>query len=319
MKAVRVHTTGGIDKLTIEEIPVPVAKPGEVVVKNAFIGVNYIDIYHRTGLYPLALPVVLGREGSGVVESVGEGVSDLAVGDRVGYLGSHSYAEYNAVAAIHVVKLPAGMELEKGAACLLQGLTAGYLVFDSYKVQRGDFVVVPAAAGGTGSLICQLAKLQGATVIGIVSTEKKVQIAKDNGAAHVLLTSADITAEILKITGGRGAHVVYDGVGMALYEQLRKSLGKRGMYVSFGNAGGLIEKVNPADLIPKCLSFMRPVLFQYLETREEVLDLTSRVLPLIESGKLNIQIHKIYDFDNVAQAHQDLEGRGTTGKLLLKL
>lgn len=326
MKAVQLTKTGGAEVLAnLSEVPIPQPGKGEVLIRNKFAGINYIDNYQRSGLYPIPLPAILGREGSGEVAALGAEVDnqhgfDLKVGDRVAYLASASYAEYTVAPAMHVLRLPEQINLEQGAAMVLQGMTAAYLVYDSYCVQPGDWVLVPAAAGGTGSLICQMASAAGGIVIGLVGSEEKGALARAHGAKHTInyKANADWPAEVMRITGGRGVKVTYDGVGAAIYKQILSCMAKRGTYINFGNASGIID-VGPFDLTPKCLSLMRPTLFNYVETREEFMQLADRVLDSLQKGKLKLEIHRIYDLKDVAQAHDDLEGRRTTGKLLLKI
>lgn len=272
MKAVVVHKHGSTNALSYENAAKPVVKAGQVLVKNHFIGVNYIDIYQREGTYPTDLPAILGREGSGEVAELGPEVTEFNVGDRVAYISPGAYAEYTAVDARHILKLPEKISLENGAAVLLQGLTAAYLVTDSYKVKPGDFVLVPAAAGGAGNMICQMAANYGATVIGLVSNADKAIFAKQHGAKYVInYTEQDFAKEVMKITNGKGVQVVYDGVGAAIYGECIKSLAKYGHYINFGNASGKVDKFDLFDLTPKCLTAMRPSLFYYVETRKEFL------------------------------------------------
>jgi NADPH2:quinone reductase len=275
MKAVVVHKTGSSDELKYEEnYTKPTAVPaGSLLVKNSFAGVNYIDTYHRSGLYPMQLPLIPGREGSGIIEAVGEGVQGFSVGQKVAYLGPGSYAEYSVVTAKNMLALPENLSMEQGAALLLQGMTAGYLVTASHVVKPGQWVVVPAASGGTGSVIVRLAKRAGGRVIAIVGSDEKAEIAKSSGAEFVLNhRKDDLQKRIMEITEGKGADVVYDGVGKALYKTFIQSLGRFGSYIYFGNASGKIESIDPFDLTPKNLRFMRPTLFGYIETREEFLN-----------------------------------------------
>lgn len=326
MKAIQLTKTGEAAVLsTLSEVPIPQPGKGEVLIRNKFAGINYIDTYQRSGLYPVQLPLILGREGAGEIAALGGEVDgshgyELKVGDRVAYLAPASYAEYTVVPATHVLRLPDFVNLEQGAAMLLQGMTAAYLVYDSYCVQPKDWVLVPAAAGGTGSLICQLASAAGGIVIGLVGSEEKGKLARAHGATHIInyKENTNWSAEVMRITEGRGVQVAYDGVGAAIYKQILSCMAKRGSYINFGNASGIIE-VGPFDLTPKCLRLMRPALFHYAETREEFLQLADIVLKALQKGKLRLEIHRTYDLKDAAQAHMDLEGRRTTGKLLLKL
>lgn len=322
MKGIVIRAVGAPrDALKLESnFAAPVVKAGEILVKNYFSGVNYIDTYHRTGLYPLPLPFVPGKEGAGIVEAVGEGVTDFSVGQRIAFLGAGSYSQYVSVPTKHVLPLPEDVSFELGAAVLLQGLTASYLTHKSYAVKSGDYVLVPAAAGGTGGLVCRLAKKAGARVIGIVSTEEKAVVARAAGADEVILhRSEDIQARVKEITNNKGVKVVYDGVGKPLYKTFLNCLSRQGSYIYFGNAGGKIDSIDPFDLTPKCLTFMRPSLFGYIDTREEFLELSQHVLDLLKNDREVIHIHKIYPLENAAESHEDLESGATIGKLLLAI
>lgn len=269
-KTISVSTPGDVEALKMEEHPIPTPKNDQVIVKNAFSGVNFVDIYQRNGSFPSKMPLVLGREAAGQVHSVGPNVNDFKVGDRVAYIGDGTYAQYTVVPTKSVIKVPEGVSLEEGAAGLLQAMTAVYLCCDSYLVQRGDWVLVTAAAGGTGGLITQMATALGAKVIGLCSTPAKAQLAKENGALHVLNPAeGNMAEEIMKITNGNGVQVFYDGTGKDVFQQGLQSLAKRGHYISFGSTSGKIGPLEPFDLSPKCLSFMNTVLFFYIDTKEE--------------------------------------------------
>jgi len=321
MKAIQVPIPGGPEQLKLVDVPVPSAGPGQVLIKIAFIGVNYIDTYFRTGLYKADVPITLGMEASGTVESVGDGVRNLSPGDRVVYcLARGSYAEYIAVPAWQVVKLPEAVGLDTAAAALLQGMTAHYLTHSTYNLKAGSTALVHAAAGGTGLLIVQMAKMLGARVIATCGTEAKSALARQAGADEVILyTDQDFAAEARRLTGGRGVDVVYDSVGAATFLKSLDSLRPRGYMVSFGNASGPAPAVEPLLLSQKGSLFLtRPVLANYVATGEEFQWRAMEVLNWIALGRLKINVFRIYDLAAAAQAHRDLEGRATTGKLLLK-
>lgn len=321
MKAIIIRSHGGPEQLRSEDTDFPTLGAGEVLVRVRFAGVNYIDIYHRTGLYPAETPFTPGMEASGVVESVGAGVSGLAVGDRVAYAMSRgSYAQYALVPAWQLVKIPSVVSDEIAAAAMLQGMTAHYLTHSTYPLRQGDACLVHAAAGGTGQLIVQMAKLLGAKVFGTTSTAEKADLARKAGCDEVILyTHQDFRSEVKRITGGAGVHVVYDSVGAATWEQSLDSLRPRGMMVSFGNASGPVPDFKPLILSQKGSLFLtRPTLFHYCTNQEEVRRRGSDVLGWLADGKLRIHIHKTYRLEHAAQAHRDLESRKTAGKLLLE-
>lgn len=321
MKAIQVSSPGGPEQLQLADVPVPAPGPGQVLIKIAFIGVNYIDTYFRTGLYKADPPISLGMEASGTVEAVGPDVRGLAPGDRVAYcLTRGSYAEYAVAPAWQVVKVPEGVELEAAAAALLQGMTAHYLTHSTFPLKAGDTALVHAAAGGTGLLVVQMARMLGARVIGTVSTQAKAAIARQAGANEVILyTVQDFAAECRSLTNGRGVDVVYDSVGAATFMQSLDSLRPRGLMVSFGNASGPVPSVEPLLLSQKGSLFLtRPTLFNHAATPDELQWRASDVLNWIALGRLKINVHKIYNLEDAAQAHRDLENRATSGKLLLK-
>ncbi|KAF9929176.1 NADPH:quinone reductase [Linnemannia zychae] len=323
MHAVQIPKHGDSSVLAYVSVPKPVPKPDQVLVKVAYAGVNFIDTYQRSGLYPQTLPFILGREGSGEIIEVGpEAKGDYKVGDRVAFMGPGSYAEYDAVSTISLAKLPNSISLEQGAALLLQGLTAWSLVRQAYKVEKGDWVLIHAAAGGVGLLLCQMCKLLGANVIGTTSTVEKAQLAKANGADYVVDYSKgydDLVAKVNELTGNKGVHVVLDGVGAATFDVSLKVVRRLGTVVSFGNASGSVPPVNIMRLAEKNIRLMRTTLFQYITTREEFDALSSELLGLVAEGKLKFAIHKVYPIQDVKQAHDDLESRKTTGKLVLKI
>jgi NADPH2:quinone reductase len=303
------------------DIPAPSPGPGQILIKIAFSGVNYIDTYYRTGLYKSELPIDIGMEAAGVVESVGPDVRGFAAGQRVAYcMARGSYAEYAVVPASQVVKLPDGIALDIAAAALLQGMTAHYLTHSTFSLKAGDTALVHAAAGGAGLLVVQMARMLGARVIGTVSTEAKAAMAREAGANEVVLyNTQDFAAEAKRLTGGRGVDVVYDSVGAATFLKSLDSLRPRGMLVSFGNASGPVPAVEPLLLSQKGSLFLtRPTLSHYAATPEELQWRAGEVLNWIAAGRLKIHIHRIYNLAEAAQAHLDLESRATSGKLLLK-
>jgi NADPH:quinone reductase len=316
MKAVFVEQPGGVENLKFADLPKPSPGPGEALVKIAASGVNYIDIYFRKGVYPATPPIVLGSEGAGTVESLGPDVKNVAVGDRVAYaMARGSYAEYAVVPAWQLVTIPASVDFDTAAAAMLQGMTAHYLTHSTYPLKPGDSCLVHAAAGGTGSLIVQMAKMLGARVIGTVGDEEKAKQAKAAGADEVIIyTKDDFT------TKAKGMHVVYDSVGQSTFMQSLDCLRPRGMMVSFGNASGPVANIAPLILSQKGSLFLtRPTLANYTATPEELDWRANDVLNWIGQGKLKLHIYKTYPLAETAQAHRDLEGRKTTGKLLLRV
>jgi NADPH:quinone reductase len=314
MKAVFVEQPGGVENLKYADLPKPSPGPGHALVKIVASGVNYIDIYFRKGVYPAPPPIVLGNEGAGTVESIGPEVKNVAPGDRVAYaMARGSYAEYAVVPAWQLVKIPASLDFETAAAAMLQGMTAHYLTHSTYPLKPGDSCLIHAAAGGTGRLIVQMAKMLGARVIGTVGDEEKAKQAKDCGADEVIIyTKEDFAAK------AKGMHVVYDSVGQSTFMKSLDCLRPRGMMVSFGNASGPVENIAPLILSQKgSLYLTRPSLANYASTIEELDWRASDVLNWIAQGKLKLHIHKVYPLADAAQAQRDLEGRKTTGKLLL--
>ena len=314
MKAVFVEQPGGVENLKYADLPTPTPGPGQALVKIAASGVNYIDIYFRKGLYPAPTPIVLGSEGAGTVEAVAPDVKEVAVGDRVAYaMARGSYAEHAVVPAWQLVKIPASVDFETAAAAMLQGMTAHYLTHSTYPLKPGDSCLVHAAAGGTGRLIVQMAKMLGARVVGTVGDEEKAKQAKEAGADEVVLyTKEDFS------TKAKGMHVVYDSVGQSTFMKSIDCLRPRGMLVSFGNASGPVENFSPLILSQKgSLYLTRPTLASYTATPEELAWRAGDVLNWIGQGKLKLHIYKKYPLSEAAQAQRDLEGRKTTGKLLL--
>jgi len=322
MKAVFIEQPGGADALRYADIPTPKPAPGEILVKIAYAGVNFIDTYHRSGLYKLPLPAVIGSEASGKVDQLGEGVTQFKVGDRVVYtLARGSYAEYHAVPATQAVKVPDNIDDATAAACILQGATAHYLTHSTFPLKRGQTTLIHAAAGGTGRLLVQIATMIGARVIGTVGSEEKAKLAKSDGASETILyNQVDFVAETKRLTDGKGVEVIYDGVGKATLLKGLDCLMPRGMMVAFGNASGPADPVDLLLLSQKgSLYVTRPTLFNYIASREDLEWRMSDLFRWIGEGKLKINIDKAYPLADAAQAHRDLEGRKTTGKLLLKV
>jgi NADPH:quinone reductase len=322
MKAIQVKETGGPEKMLLVDVSVPQPGAGQALVKIAAAGVNFIDIYFRTGLYKADPPITLGMEASGVVEAVGGGVTEVRVGDRVAYASARgSYAEYAVVPSWQLVKLPQGVDLRSAAAAMLQGMTAHYLTHSTFPLQSGHTCLVHAAAGGAGRLMVQMAKMRGATVYGTVSTEAKARLAREAGAdAVILYTQQDFEAEVKRLTNGRGVDVIYDSVGAPTYLEGLNCLRPRGMMVLFGQSGGKVPPIEPSILNTKGSLFLtRPSLAHYSATREELLWRAGDVLQWIASGKLKLAIDRTYSLAQAAQAHRDLESRVTAGKVLLVL
>ena len=320
MRAIQLTQTGGTDVLTLAELPTPSPKAGEALIRLTAIGINYIDTYHRSGLYAVPLPFVPGSEGAGVVEQVGDGMTGLAVGQRVAFATqSGAYAEYAVVSADKLVPIPDGLTDQQAAAALLQGMTAHSLACTTYPIRPGDTVLIHAGAGGVGLLLTHMARMRGARVITTVSTEEKAQLSRENGADEVILyTQADFTDEVKKLTGGQGVHVVYDSVGRSTFEGSLNSLRPLGTMVSFGNASGAVPPFAPSLLAAKgSLTLTRPTLGHYTLTRSALLERAGAVFNWIASGELTLLIQPPYPLADAAQAHRDLESRGTTGKLLL--
>jgi NADPH:quinone reductase len=320
MKAIRVHAPGGPEVLQFEDIPDPVPAEGQAVVRIEAIGVNFIDTYHRTGLYKVPMPFTLGQEAAGTVEAVGPGVTGITAGDRVAYTGvMGAYAEKAAVPADRLVKLPEGLSAREGAAAMLQGLTAHYLACSTYPLQPGDACLVHAAAGGVGLLLCQIAKLRGARVFATTSTEDKAQLAREAGADEVILyEKQDFAAEVRRLTDGRGVQVVYDGVGRTTFGKSLDSLARRGMMVLFGQSSGPVPPFDPSILNAKGSIYLtRPSLVHYIAAKEELASRAGDVLGWIREGRLKLRIGLEMPLAEAAAAHRALEGRTTTGKVLL--
>jgi len=320
MRAAIVHEVGGPEKIEFDDLPVPAPGHGQALVKVAAAGVNFIDTYHRSGLYQVDLPARLGMEGAGVVESVGPGTTGVAPGDRVAWVMARgAYAEYAVVPAPQLVRLPDHLDFRLAAAAMLQGMTAHYLTHSTFLLKPEHTCLVHAAAGGTGLLIVQMAKMLGARVLGTVSTAEKAQQARQAGADEVILyTVEDFVEETKKRTGGEGVHVVYDGVGRTTFLKSLDCLRPRGLIVNFGNASGPAPAFEPLLLQQKGSIYLtRPNLAHYVATRDELQWRAGDVLRWIDEGRLHIHIGGEYPLGEAAMAHRDLEGRGTTGKLLL--
>jgi NADPH:quinone reductase len=320
MKAIRVHNTGGAEVLRYEDVDIPEPKAGEARIKIEASGVNFIDIYHRTGLYPLKTPFTLGTEGAGVVDALGPGTTEVKIGDRVAYaMIPGSYAEYAIVPAIRLAPLPAFIDAQTAAALMLQGMTANYLARSTYALKRGDTALIHAAAGGVGLLLVQVATMLGAKVIGTVSTEAKAELAKQAGADEIILyTQADFLAEVKRITNGQGVSVVYDSVGATTFDKSLDCLKPRGTLVLFGQSSGPVAPFDPGKLAAKGSLFLtRPSLAHYTLDRAELLQRSGELFDWVQTGNLKPRIDKVLALKDAAAAHRLLEGRKTTGKLVL--
>lgn len=320
MKAIRINEKGGPENLKLEDVPVPVPGSGEILIKVDAAGLNYIDTYHRSGLYPLEFPITPGLEGGGTVERLGESVADFGVGDRVAWgtcMGS--YAEFVTAPAAKVVKLPAGVTPEQGAAVMLQGMTVHYLTHSTYPLKQGDTALVHAAAGGVGLLMVQVAKKLGATVIGTAGTPEKAELARAAGADEVILyAEQDFEAETRRLTDGAGVDVAYDSVGKATWEGSMNCLKPRGYLVLFGNASGPVPPIDPLLLTQKGSLFMtRPNLMGYTLTREELVRRADDVLGWVEDGTLDVRIDRRIPLSDASEAHRAIESRETKGKVLI--
>jgi NADPH:quinone reductase len=319
VRAIQITENGGPEVLNVVDLPTPDAEPGQVVVEVGAAGVNYIDTYHRGGVYKVDLPLVLGLEGAGRVGAVGDGVEGVAVGDRVAWTNTPgSYAEHVAVPADETVPVPEAVDDVAAVGALLQGMTAWILTHTTYPVQAGDDVLVHAAAGGVGLLLTQLASGLGARVIATVSTDEKEQLAREAGAAEVLRYSDDLAKQVRDLTDGEGVAVAYDGVGKTTFDASMDSLRTRGMLVLFGAASGPVPPVDPQRLnAGGSLYLTRPTLFHHLKTREALLDTAGAVYGAVADGRLDVRIGHRYGLHEARRAHEDLQGRRTTGKLVL--
>jgi NADPH2:quinone reductase len=318
--AIRIHETGGPEQMKWEEVEVGKPGAGEVLVRNTAVGLNFIDTYHRSGLYPMKLPLNLGMEGAGVVEAVGPRVKEFKVGDRVAYANPiGAYAEVCLRPADRLVKIPAGVDDRVAAAIMLKGMTAWYLIHRTYKVRSGDTILMHAAAGGVGQILCQWAKHLGANVIGTVGSDEKAALARKAGCKHVIVTSKEKFVDRVKaITKGAGVPVVYDGVGKDTFMDSLDCIAPLGMMVSFGNASGAVTQFNPGILAQKGSLFLtRPTLFNYTAKREDLVKSARDLFAVVKSGKVKISINQTYPLSEAAQAHRDLEARKTTGSTVL--
>lgn len=322
VKAVRVHKPGGPEALQLEDIEVAAPEAGEIRVRHTAIGLNYIDVYMRNGMYPLAqTPSVIGLEGAGTVEAVGDGVTDLKVGDRVAYASQPpgAYSEARVIGADRVVKVPNGIDDKTAAAMMLQGMTAQYLLRQTYRVQKGDTILIHAAAGGVGLIVCQWAHALGATVIGTVGSDEKAELAKANGCDHAIVyTRENFSERVREITNGEGVAVVYDSIGKDTFDASLDCLSPLGTMVTFGNATGPVDPVNPMTLAQKgSLYLIRPTLFTYIAKRDNLVAMAEELFDVVTSGQVKINVGQEYALADVAQAHADLEARKTTGSTVL--
>lgn len=323
MKAVVYDKTGDSSVLHIADIPKPTPGPADALIKIDYAGINFIDIYYRTGLYPTPFPATTGREGAGVIEALGADVPsayNLKVGDRVAIYSQNVMAEFVATPAAKLMKLPGGVSNRQGAALILQGLTAWTLVKDAHEVKPGEVVLVHAAAGGTGGLVVQMAKHLGATVIGTASTPEKIEIAKGHGCDYVINYSKEnVLEEVNKITDGKGCHAVFSGIGQATFKDDLECCRRKGSMITFGNASGAIEGFRPLELGKKNVRLLRPRLDVYVSEREDFEQRSAELLDLVAKGIVKLDIGKEYTLEQVGQAHDDLSGRKSTGKLIVKV
>jgi len=320
-KAVRYHKQGGPEVLQLDDVQVGDPGAGQVRIRHTAIGVNFVDTYQRSGLYPMQLPAVAGNEGAGVVEALGAGVTDLKAGDRITYTGlPGSYCEQRLVPADRMVKLPQGITEEQAASMLLKGLTVHYLIFSTYPVKKGETVLWHAAAGGVGLIACQWLKALGVTTIATAGSADKMALAKAHGADHVINYSTDnFAAKVKEITGGKGVPVVYDGVGKTTWDGSLDCLRPRGLMVTFGNASGPVPPVNLGILSSKgSLYVTRPTLATHIASRADLVERSNALFEIVKSGKVKIETTKKYKLADAAQAHRDLESRKTTGSVILQ-
>ena len=320
-KAIRIHHTGGSDAMVFEDIDVPAPGPGEALVRHTAIGVNFIDIYFRTGLYPMPLPGTLGQEGAGYVEAVGDGVTEVKPGDRVAYASNPpgSYAQARVIAANRLVSIPDGVTDQQAAASMLKGMTAQYLLRRTYPVKPGDTILIHAASGGVGLLVCQWAKQLGATVIGTVGSEEKAALARAHGCDHTILyKTEDFPSRVREITEGQGCAVVYDSVGLTTFMGSLDCLRPLGMMVSFGQSSGKVPPLDTGLLAAKGSLFLtRPSLFAYTAKRQDLLATAGEMLDMIANGTLKIEVTATYPLEQAAHAHDDLESRRSSGAMIL--
>jgi NADPH2:quinone reductase len=322
MRAIRLHATGGPDALSLEDVPVPAPGPGDILIRHAAVGLNFIDIYQRDGLYPIPLPATLGLEAAGTVEAVGPAVSRFKIGDRVAYCSTlGAYAEANVVKADRAVRVPNAVSFETAAASLLKGLTAEFLVRRLWPLVPGDTVLVQAAAGGVGLILCQWLHASGITVIGCVGSDAKAELARDNGCAHVIVTAReDVAARVRTLTDGAGVKIAYDSVGRETLDGSLASLARRGLLVSFGNASGPPAPVDPLRLSRGgSLYLTRPTLFDYVSSPEELDAAADALFGVLGNGQVTVRIGQTFRLEDTAAAHMALAGRATTGATLLRL
>jgi NADPH2:quinone reductase len=320
MKAIRIHAPGGPETMKLEDVPQPEPKAGEAVVKVDAAGLNYIDVYFRSGLYKAEYPLTLGLEAGGTVTAVGANAHGVKVGDRVAYTGvPGAYAEYAVVPTARLVVLPGGVSTKQGAAAMLQGMTAHYLACSTYPLKKGDTCLVHAAAGGVGLLLCQMAKMRGARVIGTVSTDEKAKLAREAGADETIIyTRQDFEAEVKRLTDGKGLQVVYDAVGKDTWDKSLNSLAPRGLIALYGQSSGPIGQIDPQILNTKGSLFLtRPSLNHHTASRDELQSRAGEVLGWIRDGKLRLRMEFEFPLKDAAEAHRALESRKTTGKVLL--
>jgi NADPH2:quinone reductase len=321
MKAVKINKTGGPEELILEEITL--GKPGndEVLIEHVAIGLNYIDTYHRSGLYPLNLPSGIGMEASGIIKEVGPNVSNFSVGDKIAYAGQPlgAYCTHRVYSTKNLVKVPENIDLNNVATLMTKGLTAFYLLYKTYTVKKGETILFHAAAGGVGQIFCQWAKSLNVKVIGTVGSDEKIDLAKKNGCDEVInYSKEDFAKKVMELTDGKGVPVVYDGVGKSTFEKSCECLQVRGTMISFGNASGALDPINVTKVLqPKGLYFVRPSMQQYLRNSDELNEAANMLFEKISSGKIKVEIHNKYKLDEVEKAHQDLEGRKIIGPAVI--
>ncbi len=323
-KAICIHQHGGPEVLQWQEVSVGAPGPGEVKLQQTAVGLNFIDVYHRTGLYPLGdLPATPGMEGAGVVEAIGDNVTEVTVGDRVAYAGlpPGAYTEERLIPAHRLIRLPDSISDQQAAGMMLQGMTVQYLLRSTFRVQAGDTILLHAAAGGVGLIACQWARHLGATVIGTVGSEEKAALAKAHGCDHTILyREEDIVERVKEITGGEGVPVVYDSIGKDTFEASLDSLRPLGLLVSFGNASGPVQPFDPGILAQKgSLFFTRPTLMTYTAERASLVEAAGELIDVVTSGAVKIEVNQTYPLAEAAQAHRDLEARNTTGSTVLTI
>ena len=321
MRAIKIKKPGGPEVLDLEDINLNKPNNNEVLIEHTSIGLNYIDTYHRSGLYPLEMPSGLGMEASGIIKEIGPDVSEFSIGDRVSYAGVPlgAYSTHRIYNTKNLVKVPKEIDLDIAASIMTKGLTTFYLLHKTYPVKQGETILFHAAAGGVGQIFCQWAKSLGCTIIGTVGSEEKISIAKKNGCDEVInYKNEDFTKKVLELTNGKGLSVVYDGVGKSTFEKSVECLKTRGMMISFGNASGPLDPINVTKTLqPKGLFFVRPSMGQYLNTKEELNESSKMLFEKITSGKVKIDIFKKYKLEDVQQAHTDLESRKIIGPAVI--